>query len=132
MTSLLAKFADYVRKEFFRYYQWRLIEIAGTFQSDIKRSERAETEEAGEGKRKDVSEDEEEEAEKPESSVKKKRKLKNRDVCDEEEEQPGPSSRVTPRKRPEKIHFCKSPPTSASICKHDWVLLKVPLLKSNL
>lgn len=76
----------------------------GTFQSDIKRSERAETEEADEGKRKDVSEDEEE-AEKQESSVKKKRKLKNRDVCDEEEEQPGPSSRVTPRKRPEKIHF---------------------------
>ncbi|KAI9526403.1 hypothetical protein NQZ68_039823 [Dissostichus eleginoides] len=73
----------------------------GTFQSE---SERAETEEADEGKRKDVSEDEEE-AEKEESCVKKKRKLKNRDVCDEEEEQPGPSSRVTPRKRREKIHF---------------------------
>ncbi|XP_034055947.1 nuclear body protein SP140-like protein [Gymnodraco acuticeps] len=76
----------------------------GTFQFDIKQSERAETEEADEGKRKDVSEDEEE-AEKQESPVKKKRKLKNRDVCDEEEEQPGPSSRVTPRKRPEKIRF---------------------------
>ncbi|KAF3846694.1 hypothetical protein F7725_003772 [Dissostichus mawsoni] len=68
----------------------------GTFQSE---SERVETEEADEGKRKDVSEDEEE-AEKQESCVKKKRKLKNRDVCDEEEEQPGPSSRVTQRKRP--------------------------------
>ncbi|XP_033998429.1 nuclear body protein SP140-like protein isoform X2 [Trematomus bernacchii] len=76
----------------------------GTFQSDIPPLERSETEEADKGKRKDVSEDEEE-AEKQESSVKKKRKLKNRDVCDEEEEQPGPSSRVSPRKRPEKIHF---------------------------
>ncbi|XP_033998431.1 nuclear body protein SP140-like protein [Trematomus bernacchii] len=72
----------------------------GTFQSDIPPLERSETEEADKGKRKDVSEDEEE-AEKQESSVKKKRKLKNRDVCDEEEEQPGTSSRVTR----EKIHF---------------------------
>ncbi|KAL3054104.1 hypothetical protein OYC64_006437 [Pagothenia borchgrevinki] len=98
----------------------------GTFQSDIPPLERSETEEADKGKRKDVSEDEEE-AEKQESSVKKKRKLKNRDVCDEEEEQPGPSSWVTPRKRPEKIHF-SSPPKKGE--KNDiwtWDLYKSQL-----
>ncbi|XP_010783794.1 uncharacterized protein [Notothenia coriiceps] len=97
-------FKDSILNEYPTLRELRNDLMNGTFQSDIKQSERAETEEADEGKRKDVSEDEEE-AEKQESSVKKKRKLKNRDVCDEEEEQPGPSSRVTPRKRPEKIHF---------------------------
>ncbi|KAK9535411.1 hypothetical protein VZT92_007794 [Zoarces viviparus] len=76
----------------------------GSFHFDNQLPERAETEESDEGKRKELSEGEEGE-EKQENSVKKKRKLRSRSVCDDEEEPAGPSAQMTPRKRSKKICF---------------------------
>ncbi len=89
---------------------------AGSYRDDIQLPENVEQEETGDGKRKASSEDEKEEEEKA-NSVTKKRRLRSRSMCDDEVGPDSSSSQMTPgrRKKNKKIHFCKSPSTSALV-----------------